>query len=99
MADHTYRDEGARVRAPKESYKGTKVVDKLPEVEPGLEDVPLLESFIAPVNTYRKMATKLMSAGGKAEKVKKYKKGGSVGAASKRADGIAQRGKTKGRMI
>ncbi len=27
------------------------------------------------------------------------KKGGSVGSASKRADGIAQRGKTKGRMV
>jgi len=27
------------------------------------------------------------------------KKGGKVGSASKRADGIAQRGKTKGRMI
>lgn len=29
----------------------------------------------------------------------RYAKGGSVGSASKRADGIAQRGKTKGRMI
>ena len=28
-----------------------------------------------------------------------YKAGGSVGSASKRADGCAQRGKTKGRMI
>jgi hypothetical protein len=28
-----------------------------------------------------------------------YKKGGSVGSASKRADGIAQKGKTKGRMV
>lgn len=28
-----------------------------------------------------------------------YKKGGSVGSASRRADGIAQRGKTKGRII
>ena len=31
-------------------------------------------------------------------KVKKYAKGGSVSSASKRGDGIAQRGKTKGRM-
>ena len=30
---------------------------------------------------------------------KKYAKGGSVGSASKRADGIAQRGKTRGRMM
>lgn len=28
-----------------------------------------------------------------------FKKGGSVGSASRRADGIASRGKTKGRMI
>jgi hypothetical protein len=28
-----------------------------------------------------------------------FKKGGSVGSASKRADGIAQKGKTKGRML
>jgi len=35
----------------------------------------------------------------KGGKVKKMKKGGTVSSASKRADGIAQRGKTKGRMI
>ena len=29
----------------------------------------------------------------------KYAKGGKVGSASKRGDGIAQRGKTKGRMV
>lgn len=28
-----------------------------------------------------------------------FKKGGSVGSASRRADGAAQRGKTKGRMV
>ena len=28
-----------------------------------------------------------------------FKKGGKVGSASKRGDGIAQRGKTKGRMV
>ena len=30
---------------------------------------------------------------------KPYKKGGSVGSASRRADGIARQGKTKGRML
>ena len=39
---------------------------------------------------------KKMMGGGK---VKAYKKGGSVSSASKRADGIAQRGHTKGRMV
>jgi hypothetical protein len=31
--------------------------------------------------------------------VKGYKKGGKVSSASARADGIAQRGKTKGRIV
>lgn len=31
--------------------------------------------------------------------VRGYKAGGSVGSASKRADGCAQRGKTKGKMV
>jgi hypothetical protein len=35
----------------------------------------------------------------KGGKVKGYAKGGSVASASKRGDGIAQRGKTKGRMV
>lgn len=36
---------------------------------------------------------------GKMKRKPGYKKGGSVGSASKRADGIATKGKTKGRMI
>ena len=36
---------------------------------------------------------------GGAIKAKKYAKGGSVGSASKRADGCATKGKTKGRII
>ena len=39
---------------------------------------------------------KKMMGGGK---VKAYKKGGSVSSASKRADGIAQRGHTRGRHV
>ena len=35
----------------------------------------------------------------KGGKVKKYKKGGTVSSASKRADGIAVKGKTKGRFV
>jgi len=41
----------------------------------------------------------MMSNYKKGGAVKKYAKGGSVGSASKRADGCAQRGKTKGRMV
>ena len=39
-----------------------------------------------------------MKKGGKV-KAKAYAKGGTVSSASKRADGCAQRGKTKGRMV
>jgi hypothetical protein len=39
---------------------------------------------------------KMMMGGGK---VKGYKKGGAVSSASKRADGIAQKGHTRGRMV
>lgn len=35
----------------------------------------------------------------KGGKVKKYKSGGTVSSASKRADGIAVKGKTKGRFV
>jgi hypothetical protein len=35
----------------------------------------------------------------KGGRVKKMAKGGSVGSASKRADGCAMRGKTRGRMV
>jgi hypothetical protein len=41
---------------------------------------------------------KVLKKGGKV-KAKKMAKGGSVGSASKRADGCAVKGKTKGRMI
>jgi hypothetical protein len=34
-----------------------------------------------------------------ASKTEKYAKGGSVGSASKRADGVAKKGKTKGKMV
>lgn len=44
---------------------------------------------------YDTMGNPIMKRGGK---VKKYASGGSVSSASKRADGIAQRGKTKGRI-
>ena len=43
-----------------------------------------------------RMGSDMMKRGGK---VSKYAKGGSVGSASKRGDGIAMRGKTRGKMF
>jgi hypothetical protein len=45
-----------------------------------------------------KLANKTARPYSKGGKVKAYAKGGSVSSASSRGDGIAQRGKTKGRM-
>lgn len=40
-----------------------------------------------------------LKKGGQVKKTKKYASGGTVSSASKRGDGCAQRGKTKGRMV
>ena len=90
-------------REPKrqEEYRGTKVVEQLTDKEPGLEPVPLLESFIAPVRTYKNVAQKLLSAGGATKAVgkeAKFAKGGKVSGASRRGDGCAQRGRTRGKV-
>lgn len=45
------------------------------------------------------MMRQATDAGYAAAKKKPFKAGGSVGSASKRADGCAVRGKTKGRMV
>jgi hypothetical protein len=46
-----------------------------------------------------KAAARDTSLRGKFRELTGYKKGGKVSSASSRADGIAQRGKTKGRMV
>lgn len=60
-----------------------------------------------PEDVYQEMERKNREAGffgrfkkgGQVKKTKKYAGGGSVSSASKRGDGCAQRGKTKGRMV
>lgn len=60
-----------------------------------------------PEEVYQEMERKNREAGfygrfkkgGQVKKTKKYASGGSVSSASKRGDGCAQRGKTKGRMV
>lgn len=102
MADKI-QDKSSDEKPSKEGYTGTKVVTQLTDKEPGLEPVPLFESFIAPTKSYRRLAEKLLSRGGSTksttDKESKYAKGGSVSKVSKRADGIAQKGKTRGRMV
>jgi hypothetical protein len=88
QADTTYGDTEIR----KVPYK--------PGMDKGLEiqNLPLKPGMgkgIEPEN----LPLKPRKTKGPEFKEKLYKKGGSVSSASKRADGIAQRGKTKGTMI
>jgi hypothetical protein len=71
--------------------------------------MPKLTEAVAKIETERteraaRKAEKASGGGGAMPKsnrdiTKNYKKGGSVSSASKRADGIAVKGKTRGRMI
>ena len=57
---------------------------------------PSTNTGIAPA---RSAATVIKKKGGSIKAKSSYSSGGKVGSASKRADGCAQRGKTKGRMV
>jgi hypothetical protein len=60
----------------------------------GIEQAPEYESEEEAMKKGGRVKSSASSRAGGA-----MKKGGSVGSASKRADGIAQRGKTRGRMV
>ena len=55
-----------------------------------------LRDQLQQADSEKRRETRGMKKGGK---VKKMDKGGSVSSASKRADGVAIRGKTRGRMV
>jgi hypothetical protein len=77
-----------------EEYKG-KTKEEI-QMKNGLKDVDAEENpglSKLPENVRNKMGYK--RSGGKVS----YKSGGKVSSASKRADGCAQRGKTKGRIV
>ena len=57
---------------------------------------PKKRNFDKVMSDSKKARSKKMMMGGK---VKGYKKGGAVGSASKRADGCATKGHTRGRMV
>jgi hypothetical protein len=77
----------------------TKIVEEAPS-EGGFKD--MIKKVLVGAS---RMADKMGATqedkykGKKPQDVEKKAKGGMVGSASKRADGCAQRGKTKGRMV
>jgi hypothetical protein len=69
------------------------------EAKTGGTDAPVPSSVVQEAAD-KKMQEKIKTAPTtKTEMGKPFAKGGNVSSASKRADGCAQRGKTKGRMI
>ena len=75
----------------------SKKSEKTEKAEPSDRSVAKAEGSFADRQSYKR-ATQEAQADEK-RKAMGMKKGGSVGSASKRADGIATRGKTRGRMV
>ena len=93
-ADEFARDFFQRERM-KEGVKSLPPVD-LSGNPPTDDDTQEYRDMRAQTDAGYKYATENKRKGGA---IKKMAKGGSVGSASKRADGCAVRGKTKGRMV
>ena len=93
-ADEFARDfiQGERM---KDAIKNRPVMD-FGGNPPTDDDTQEYRDMRAQTDAGYKYATENKSKGGS---IKKMAKGGSVGSASKRADGCAVKGKTKGRMI
>jgi len=88
-------DEKMVRRPPKDKKKNTDAGNTVDPnyIEDIEKDIPFDEKF---KNADAKKRKEMLACGGS---VKKYKKGGNVSSCSKRADGVATKGKTKGRMV
>jgi hypothetical protein len=84
------RDDSANVSRNQYRESGKAMVDKQDE------ETRMAKAMAA--NKPRRNPSQSESAMKRGGTVKKYAAGGSVSSASKRADGIAQRGKTRGKM-
>jgi hypothetical protein len=81
-------DEGPTMPTPSMARKRKRAMN--PNMPPGQTDIYTADKGQPPMD-YEGPTANI--------KPKKYVMGGSVGKASSRADGCAQRGKTKGRMV
>jgi hypothetical protein len=93
MADNKAKMEDARKRAEEAANAGNDMISKLSTTYKAGAD----KDFKRAIADFKKVPQDVRDA--EAYKYAGYKKGGSVSSASSRADGCAQRGKTKGRMI
>lgn len=84
----------------KDAVIGTPEQNRKAAAEMKAQDTKNPDSFQAKVNRFLGYGGYDEAEGKKrGGKVKAYKAGGKVASASKRADGCAQRGKTRGRMV
>jgi hypothetical protein len=86
----------------KKAVKNTRIEPIIPEDRPSDEEIENRKSYLGSGAGVDSRVNDAISAAKRSNKGKykpiKMNSGGSVSSASKRADGIAQRGKTKGRM-
>lgn len=92
---------GPRGLPPKGSGTSTGGYPANPRPMPAIGNLPAPTGpYAGKVVTDPNVKSMAMKKGGKVKSTSSYKSGGSVkSSASKRGDGIAQRGKTKGRMV
>ena len=69
------------------------------KIKSGADRMQNLPGRVAPGTTLDDVINQKMRPGRGDAEITPMKKGGSVASASRRADGIAQRGKTKGRLV
>jgi hypothetical protein len=83
----------------KETKKAAPMGAGMPALKPKAKPAAADEDYM-PADIKDKLQDKKnKKAAENYEATKEYKKGGSVGSASSRADGCAQRGKTRGKMV
>ena len=99
LRDYLNAERGLTRRsdAPSVAKSESKKSEKTEKAEPSDRSVAKAEGSFADRQSYKR-ATREAQADEK-RKAMGMKKGGSVGSASNRADGIATRGKTRGRMV
>jgi hypothetical protein len=93
MADNKAKMEDARKRAEEAANAGNDFLSKISTTYKAGAD----KDFKRAIADFKKVPQEVRDA--EAYQHAGYKKGGSVSSASARADGCAQRGKTKGRMV
>ena len=83
----------------KDAKKAAPMSAGMPALKPKAKPVAADEEYMPADIKDKLQTTKNKKAAENYEATKEYKKGGSVSSASKRADGCATKGKTRGRMV